>query len=35
MTKLELKKKLIAIRNGEMITPLLEELWLMLKELPK
>jgi len=27
MTKQELKEKLIAIRNGGFITPLLEELW--------
>ena len=27
MTKLELKKKLITIRNGAMITPVLEEIW--------
>jgi hypothetical protein len=30
MTKQELKKKLISIRQGAMITPLLEELWPMI-----
>ena len=33
MTKQELKEKLIKIRNGGMITPLLEELWDVLKEI--
>jgi hypothetical protein len=32
MTKLELKKKLIAIRNGGLITPLLEEIWKLIKK---
>jgi len=29
MTKKELKQKLIDIRNGALITPILEELWEM------
>jgi hypothetical protein len=32
MTKQELKEKLIAIRDGGFITPLLEELWSKIKE---
>lgn len=32
MEKQELKEKLIAIRNGGFITPLLEELWELIKE---
>jgi len=32
MTKQELKVELIKIRNGGLITPLLEELWRLLKK---
>lgn len=28
MTKAQLKKKLVQIRNGAFITPILEEIWL-------
>lgn len=31
MTKQELKNKLIAIRNGAFITPILEEIWEIIK----
>ena len=31
MTKKELKQKLIDIRNGEFITPILEEIWKLIK----
>ena len=32
MTKKELKQKLIAIRNGAFITPILEEIWEAIRE---